>query len=321
MNKIGILIGIFYGKGLILCPNNKLRYFDYDDDIYYFFRNMGWTMNCTDDKKKNVMVYGDIFEGCIAEYEDIPQEKYKVKILKRFKNAEELKSIDDSLYSYFQTENKKFNPQNEIDSIMYIANKTNLEEVLETYRVYLYETNECKTLCYTIETSNKYIHYLLSGIQKYNEEFINTKYKDAIVTRQTEIEEKYKETARSKYSLIDHIKYLMHHDFLSNLSSHEKRLNNRLEIDNKYPVYEIFYLIKKNWPHMKAELLCRKYNDIYDGYNYEIFGKKYSSRKEYLKRRQNSFYTKKFSHNMYSWDPESDVMDALMHGDPECFGF
>ena len=31
--NLGIIIGYFYGKGLILCSNNKLRYFDILDGL------------------------------------------------------------------------------------------------------------------------------------------------------------------------------------------------------------------------------------------------------------------------------------------------
>ena len=30
--NLGVIIGYFYGKGLILCPNNKLRYFDVSEE-------------------------------------------------------------------------------------------------------------------------------------------------------------------------------------------------------------------------------------------------------------------------------------------------
>lgn len=300
---------------------NKLRYYDLTDEIFRLFKEKSWHKYCTEDKKDNVYVYGYIYEECIAEYEDVPQEKYKVKILQRIKDTEQLKSIDNTLYSYFQCRNIMFDGKREFSTLLHQANNTNIDTILKTYRVYLYETPDRKTLCYTVDTEDIYIRHLLGGIQKYNEEYLNTNFKDAVVTRQYDLEKKYTESAKSKYSFINHIKYLFDFVYVPKAESYECKLKEVYEIEKKYPVYDIYYLIDKNWPHMKAELLCRKYNDIYDGYNFEVFGKKYSSRKEYLKRRQKSMYRKKRFYDMGTWDPESEIMNSLMYGDPEVYGF
>lgn len=86
--QIGVILGYFYGKGLILCPYNTLRYFDLNDDIYYSIKKeIGW--NFHEDKKNNVHLVGGIKEKFVALFDISSKDKYKVEIKKCFNAVNE----------------------------------------------------------------------------------------------------------------------------------------------------------------------------------------------------------------------------------------
>lgn len=73
---------------------------------------------------------------------------------------------------------------------------------------------------------------------------------------------------------------------------------------------------------MSPQMLCKKYNNEFDGTNYAIFGKEYNARKRYKEKQ--AMYNpqrKRSSYYYNSWDPESEIMRALYNGCGEYYGF
>ena len=75
---------------------------------------------------------------------------------------------------------------------------------------------------------------------------------------------------------------------------------------------------------MSPRMLCVKYNNEFDGTNFDIFGHKDSSKKQYYEKKRRIAYKawlKRREDNYDTWDPEQEVMTALMNGCGEYFGY
>lgn len=339
---LGIIIGYFYGKGLILCPNNKLRYFDILDGLKEEFDSKFF---CGLDKKGNVNVCGCIEDDCIASYSIDKKDKYKAVLEKRFSSDDTIQGEFSEELSYFIKHKKEaatYDAGQILKEITDYVLGLDIDSILSTYRieeVKEVEPNRGQSgattsgVRYSIQTEDAYIKSILplrtaTHISYNPGRREDLKIEDSYKKRLSDKETQNLIVFKTQYSTINHINYLVNKRInkdIKSLFENEKRRNDILSVlSTNYPVETIGYIINRRWPHMSPRMLCVKYNNEFDGTNFDIFGHKDSSKKQYYEKKRRIAYKawlKRREDNYDTWDPEQEVMTALMNGCGEYFGY
>ncbi len=336
--KLGVIIGYFYGKGLILCPNNKLRYFDICDEIIKEYRQKRGLHH---DKKGNVYVSAYIDECRIASYTKDKDDKFKVFLQKIYRPEDIIKGTFSEELSYAIKHSEMNTVSYDARLIMkeiteYVCS-LDIESILATYKIEEFKlTDPYKGksgattfgVRYTIQTEDAYIKSILPLMTKTDTRYYTAKTEDCYTKRLIEEEAKNLSLFNKRYSTINHINYLASKQInndVNNIIDNEKKKQSILRVlSANYPVETIGRIINRRWPHMPPRMLCIKYNNEFDGTNFDIFGHKNSSKKRYYEKKARIAYRawlKKREEDYGTWDPEQEVMNALMNGCGDYFGY
>ena len=336
--NLGIIIGYFYGKGLILCSNNKLRYFDILDGLKEEFDQKFF---CGCDKKNNVNVCGYIDDDCIASYTVDKKDKYKAILGKRYSSNDTFQgSFSDELSYVIKHPKDKYvtyDASHILKEITDYVLALDIDSILSTYKIEEFKEVDPNRgrdgattfgVRYTVQTDDLYIKSILPLRTKTDIYYFAGKVEDSYNKRLHDEEAKNISIFKTKYSAYEHINFLaskrINSEFKSLIEDEKKRTKILNVISANYPVETIGYIINHRWPHMSPRMLCVKYNNEFDGTNFDIFGYKFSSKKRYYEKKARIAYRawlKKREDNYDTWDPEQEVMNALMNGCGDYFGY
>lgn len=329
--KTGIILGYFYGYGLIFCYNNKLRFFEIDENFRsQFDRNEYWNK----DRKGNVNIAYNIRKELLATYEVDKDNPNMVVIHQRYNSADDKTVFDEDLVWYIENQfmsKVTYRPSSSIAKILQYVKDFDLNEALASYQVVEFqETLEDGEYHYLQGkrniTDDAYIKSLCPTYYSIGSN--SSTHPSDYSKRLLEKEEEDKEIIKHQYSKEDHLRYLLFSRIDEEVKENEVRVQKKCKVEILYPYSRICEILNRVWPHMSAQTLCRKYNNEFDGNNVEIFGKKRSSKRKRMEKireyRFNQYLKRKKSlrdaHESY-YDPESEVMDALENGNGDYFGY
>ncbi len=338
--NLGVIIGYFYGKGLILCPNNKLRYFDVSEEDKEQFKKMA---HYNGDRNGNVFVRDYIAKCSIASYSIDKKDKYKVVLEKEYGLEDELKGSFSKELSYVLKDSHKkidsFDVKFILEEVTKYVQSIDIESILATYKIEEYKSvNPGKGrdgtteygIRYTIQTDDTYIKSILPLHSKSNVVyFVSGRVEDSYSKRLFDEEKINIAIFKSKYSTADHIIFLasnkINNDIKSYIEKEKEYISIIRSLSANYPVEIIGYIINKKWPHMSPRMLCIKYNNVFDGTNFDIFGYKDSAKKRFLEKKNRIAYSNWLNYRkdrlFNTCDSENEVMRALRNGCGDYFGY